>query len=49
MVIGDEFERVAPLVDDCLAGRYRKGGPIRGWDGQAAERCLDALCAHWGC
>jgi UDP-N-acetylglucosamine 2-epimerase (non-hydrolysing) len=48
MVIGDDFERVAEVVDDCLAGRYRKGGPIRGWDGHAAERCLDALCAHWG-
>jgi UDP-N-acetylglucosamine 2-epimerase (non-hydrolysing) len=48
MVIGDDFERVAALVDDCLAGRCRIGGPIRGWDGHAAERCLDALCAHWG-
>jgi UDP-N-acetylglucosamine 2-epimerase (non-hydrolysing) len=48
MVIGDDFQRALALVDDCLAGRYRQGGAIRGWDGHAAERCLDALCAHWG-
>jgi UDP-N-acetylglucosamine 2-epimerase (non-hydrolysing) len=47
-VVGEEIERVAPLVEDVLAGRYKKGGPIPGWDGRAAERVAAALGERYG-
>ena len=47
-VVGEEIERVAPLVEDVLAGRYKKGGPIPGWDGRAAERVAAALAERYG-
>ena len=47
-VVGEEIERVAPLVEDVLAGRYKKGGQIPGWDGRAAERVAAALAERYG-
>jgi UDP-N-acetylglucosamine 2-epimerase (non-hydrolysing) len=47
-VVGEEIERVEPLVEDVLAGRYKKGQPIRGWDGRAAERVAAALVERYG-
>jgi UDP-N-acetylglucosamine 2-epimerase (non-hydrolysing) len=47
-VVGEEIERVPPLVDDVLAGRYKAGRPIPGWDGHAAERVVAALAGRYG-
>jgi UDP-N-acetylglucosamine 2-epimerase (non-hydrolysing) len=47
-VVGEEIERVLPLVDDVLAGRYKKGQAIPGWDGHAAERVVAALAERYG-
>ncbi len=47
-VVGEEIERVEPLVDEVLAGRYRKPRPIPGWDGHAAERVVTALAERYG-
>jgi hypothetical protein len=35
-------------VDEILAGRYKRGQAIPGWDGRAAERVVDALVEAWG-
>jgi UDP-N-acetylglucosamine 2-epimerase (non-hydrolysing) len=47
-VVGEEIERVEPLVEEVLAGRYKKGQPIPGWDGRAAERVAAALVERYG-
>jgi UDP-N-acetylglucosamine 2-epimerase (non-hydrolysing) len=47
-VVGEEIERVLPLVEEVLAGRYKKGQPIPGWDGRAAERVAAALAERYG-
>jgi UDP-N-acetylglucosamine 2-epimerase (non-hydrolysing) len=47
-VVGEEIERVLPLVEDVLAGRYKTGQPIAGWDGHAAERVAAALAERYG-
>jgi UDP-N-acetylglucosamine 2-epimerase (non-hydrolysing) len=46
-VVGEEIERVAPLVDEVLAGRYKNAQPIPGWDGRAAERVAAALAERY--
>jgi UDP-N-acetylglucosamine 2-epimerase (non-hydrolysing) len=47
-VVGDAIDRVEPLVDKILAGRYKSGQPIPGWDGHAAERVAAALVERYG-
>lgn len=47
-VVGEEIERVLPLVDEVLAGRYKKAEPIPAWDGRAAERVVEALAERYG-
>jgi UDP-N-acetylglucosamine 2-epimerase (non-hydrolysing) len=47
-VVGEDIERVEPLVDEVLAGRDRKPQPIPGWDGRAAERVVAALAERYG-
>jgi UDP-N-acetylglucosamine 2-epimerase (non-hydrolysing) len=47
-VVGEEIEQAWPLVEDVLAGRYKKGRPIPGWDGRAAERVAAALHERYG-
>jgi UDP-N-acetylglucosamine 2-epimerase (non-hydrolysing) len=47
-VVGDDLGLAGRLVDDILAGRYKRGQAIRGWDGHAAERVVDALVEAWG-
>jgi UDP-N-acetylglucosamine 2-epimerase (non-hydrolysing) len=46
-VVGEEIERVLPLVEEVLAGRYKRGRPIPGWDGHAAERVAAALAERY--
>ena len=46
-VIGDDLRQAASLVSDILAGRYKAGHSIAGWDGHAAERIVDALVETW--
>jgi UDP-N-acetylglucosamine 2-epimerase (non-hydrolysing) len=47
-VVGEQIERVLPLVEDVLAGRYKKSRPIPGWDGRAAERVAAVLAERYG-
>lgn len=47
-VVGDDLALAERLVDDVLAGRYKRGRAIPGWDGHAAERVVDALVEAWG-
>jgi UDP-N-acetylglucosamine 2-epimerase (non-hydrolysing) len=42
-LIGRDFVIGLNLVDEILAGRYKQGGDIPGWDGSAAERVVDAV------
>jgi UDP-N-acetylglucosamine 2-epimerase (non-hydrolysing) len=46
-IIGSDSNLASSLVRDCLAGRYKKGAAIRGWDGCAAHRVIEALENHW--
>jgi UDP-N-acetylglucosamine 2-epimerase (non-hydrolysing) len=46
-LVGDDLERAFTLVEDVLADRYKKGNPIAGWDGHAAERVADVLTSAW--
>jgi UDP-N-acetylglucosamine 2-epimerase (non-hydrolysing) len=47
-VVGEEIERVLPLAEEVMAGRYRTAQPIPGWDGRAAERVVAALAERYG-
>jgi UDP-N-acetylglucosamine 2-epimerase (non-hydrolysing) len=42
-LVGGDLALAMKLVGDILAGTYKPGAPIRGWDGRASERVLDAL------
>ena len=46
-VVGDDLALATQLVDEILAGRYKRGRQIPGWDGRAAERVVDALVEAW--
>jgi UDP-N-acetylglucosamine 2-epimerase (non-hydrolysing) len=47
-VVGDEPANARALVEDILRRRYKKGGPIPGWDGAAAPRVVEALMSRLG-
>ncbi len=47
-LISGDLSTVPHLAGEALAGRYRKGAPIPGWDGAAAVRTVDALEELWG-
>ena len=42
-LVGGDLTLAMQLVGDILAGTYKKRASIRGWDGRASERVLDAL------
>jgi UDP-N-acetylglucosamine 2-epimerase (non-hydrolysing) len=46
-LIGSDFGVASSLVGECLAGKYKKGSSIPGWDGRAAYRVIEALESHW--
>jgi UDP-N-acetylglucosamine 2-epimerase (non-hydrolysing) len=46
-IVGEDLLRAEELVTHILAGRYKKGGPVPGWDGSAALRVADSLIAAW--
>jgi UDP-N-acetylglucosamine 2-epimerase (non-hydrolysing) len=46
-VVGNDLSHARSLVEDILAGRYKAGGDIDGWDGRAAVRIVDALAEVW--
>ena len=43
MLVGNDFVLARQLVCDVLRDSYKKGSPIPGWDGRAAERVVEAL------
>ena len=47
-VVGEDLGRAEALVTEILAGRYKRGSAVPGWDGKAAERVADALREAWG-
>lgn len=47
LIPGDPWE-VTHWVQEILAGRYKTGRPIPGWDGRAGERACAALIEAWG-
>jgi UDP-N-acetylglucosamine 2-epimerase (non-hydrolysing) len=47
-VIGEDTDKVLPLVEEMLGGRYKTGQAIPGWDGKAAVRIVEALKARYG-
>ena len=49
-LVGDDLDAASREVERILAGAYRTGQSIDGWDGHAAERIATVLSAEWsGC
>ena len=46
-LIGEQLDRAWSVIDDVLAGRYKRTMSIDGWDGQAANRAIDVLIEAW--
>jgi UDP-N-acetylglucosamine 2-epimerase (non-hydrolysing) len=46
-IIGGDLGRAYRAFDEVLAGSYRRGQAIPGWDGRASERIAAALCEAW--
>lgn len=46
-IVGDDLGRAYRAFDEVLAGSYRQGQAIPGWDGHASERIAAALCRAW--
>jgi UDP-N-acetylglucosamine 2-epimerase (non-hydrolysing) len=46
-LVGDDLDAAAREVERILAGEYREGQSIEGWDGHAAERIADVLSNEW--
>jgi len=42
-LVGRDFNKAQELIDDVLAGTYKAGHAIPGWDGHAAERVCEAI------
>jgi UDP-N-acetylglucosamine 2-epimerase (non-hydrolysing) len=46
-LVGEDLGAAWRVVEEVVAGRGKKGGPIDGWDGRAAERVVDVLLEAW--
>lgn len=46
-VVGSDLLLAERLAGEALEGRSRRGQPIPGWDGRAAERVVDELRRAW--
>jgi UDP-N-acetylglucosamine 2-epimerase (non-hydrolysing) len=46
-VVGEDLEKALDCVASILDGRYKRGVPIEGWDGCAAERIQSVLEKTW--
>jgi UDP-N-acetylglucosamine 2-epimerase (non-hydrolysing) len=46
--VSESVEEIRALVEDILAGRYKTGREVPGWDGHAAERVVAALAERYG-
>ena len=46
-VVDGNFDLAMNLVESILAGSYKSGSPVPGWDGKAAERVSDVLINEW--
>lgn len=42
-LVGSDFAKARGLVCDILSQNYKKSRPVRGWDGRAAKRVVEAL------
>lgn len=47
-IVGDRLPELPALIDAIIAGSYKKGQAIPGWDGHAAERVVASLVKKWG-
>jgi UDP-N-acetylglucosamine 2-epimerase (non-hydrolysing) len=47
-LIGDDRSRAYRAFDQVIAGSYRRGQAIAGWDGRASERIAAILLQAWG-
>lgn len=46
-LVDENFDLALNLVESILAGSYKSGSPVPGWDGNAAERVSDVLIDEW--
>jgi UDP-N-acetylglucosamine 2-epimerase (non-hydrolysing) len=46
-LVGDDPSLIEKYVTEILDGKYKKGAPIPGWDGHAAERIANELIKRW--
>ncbi|MGD0778528.1 MAG: UDP-N-acetylglucosamine 2-epimerase (non-hydrolyzing) [Candidatus Solibacter sp.] len=46
-VVDGDFDLALNLIESILAGSYKSGSPVPGWDGKAAERVADVLIDEW--
>ncbi len=46
-LIDGALSKVDDLIGDILSGTYKRGGPIPGWDGHAADRIVSELTHSW--
>ncbi len=47
-LVSGDLGGVDGLIEDVLAGRYKRGGEVPGWDGHAADRIAAELVRRWG-
>jgi UDP-N-acetylglucosamine 2-epimerase (non-hydrolysing) len=46
-IVGNDLSSAYTAFDQVLAGSYRQGQPIRGWDGRASERIARVVSSVW--
>lgn len=48
VLVGQDLELAREMARKVLAGEWKRGGDVRGWDGHAARRIVGALAQAWG-